>query len=339
MTRDTKRTIRFFLCIVGIVICLGILGMGSYGAQEAPPGAMIAVAQEDVDSDTILIDIVLQPDGSAEWTIHYRTRLSDNETSEAFATLENDIATDPSPYEDRFGDRINQTVSDAAVATGREMSVENISVNTDRVTIPEEYGVVKYSFTWSGFGVESGAQLHVGDAIAGMFLDEATRLRIRYPDEYTVSEVRPSPTEQRETMVSWRGPIDFNTNEPMIILTTQGGPDQGETSSIGMPLVLGVLVVLLLIAGSGVVLRTRRTDTDDRAESSELLSNEEQVLRVLEANDGRMKQQELVQELEWTDAKTSQVVGTLRDEGKIEGFRLGRENVLKLPDGEELTEQ
>ena len=62
-----------------------------------------------------------------------------------------------------------------------------------------------------------------------------------------------------------------------------------------------------------------------------LLSSEERVLRLLEDNGGRMKQQQVVQELDWTDAKTSQVVGTLRDDGEIEVFRIGRENVLALP--------
>ena len=44
-----------------------------------------------------------------------------------------------------------------------------------------------------------------------------------------------------------------------------------------------------------------------------------------------MKQQQVVQELGWTDAKTSQVVGNLREEEEIEVFRIGRENVLALP--------
>jgi len=66
----------------------------------------------------------------------------------------------------------------------------------------------------------------------------------------------------------------------------------------------------------------------------ELLSNEERVLRLLEKNGGRMKQQEVVEELGWTEAKTSQVVTGMREEGEIDAFRLGRENVLTLPDKE-----
>ena len=64
----------------------------------------------------------------------------------------------------------------------------------------------------------------------------------------------------------------------------------------------------------------------------DLLSNEEQVLRLVRENGGRMKQQAVVEELDWTDAKTSKVVSGLREEGKLESFRLGRENVLSLPD-------
>ena len=77
-------------------------------------------------------------------------------------------------------------------------------------------------------------------------------------------------------------------------------------------------------------------DSDDSDEAppvdSELLSNEEQVLRLVESRGGRMKQKQVAEELDWTAAKTSQVVTGLRDEGDLDGFRLGRENVLSLPD-------
>ncbi len=65
---------------------------------------------------------------------------------------------------------------------------------------------------------------------------------------------------------------------------------------------------------------------------AELLSNEEQVLRLVRERGGRMKQQAVVEELDWTDAKTSKVVSGLREEGELESFRLGRENVLSLPE-------
>ena len=74
------------------------------------------------------------------------------------------------------------------------------------------------------------------------------------------------------------------------------------------------------------------TSSETNDQSLELLSNEEQVVEVLRRSGGRAKQQQIVTELGWTDAKTSSVVSRLRDDGTIEGFRLGRENVLRLPD-------
>jgi len=70
----------------------------------------------------------------------------------------------------------------------------------------------------------------------------------------------------------------------------------------------------------------------DLEPDSALLSNEEQVMQLLEANGGRMKQQTVVEELGWTDAKTSKVVSGMREEGTIESFRIGRENVLTTPE-------
>lgn len=70
---------------------------------------------------------------------------------------------------------------------------------------------------------------------------------------------------------------------------------------------------------------------------TELLSNEERVVAVLERAGGRAKQQDVVAELGWTEAKTSQVVGKLREKGRINGFRLGRENVLVVPDEQGTT--
>ncbi|WP_338739992.1 DUF7345 domain-containing protein [Haloplanus salilacus] len=73
-------------------------------------------------------------------------------------------------------------------------------------------------------------------------------------------------------------------------------------------------------------------DTQDTRE--DLLSNEERVLQFVREQGGRVKQQEIVEAFDWTEARTSQIVRDLRDDGSLEGFRLGRENVLKLPDEE-----
>ena len=82
----------------------------------------------------------------------------------------------------------------------------------------------------------------------------------------------------------------------------------------------------------------RGTTPSSTEPPEELLSNEERVMKFVRERGGRVKQQEIVKTFGWTDAKTSQVVRELRDEGELDGFRLGRENVLHLP-GQETDPQ
>jgi hypothetical protein len=66
--------------------------------------------------------------------------------------------------------------------------------------------------------------------------------------------------------------------------------------------------------------------------SEELLSDEERVERLLENNGGRMKQAAIVDETDWSNAKVSQLLSSMEDEGRIDKLRIGRENLISFPD-------
>lgn len=70
----------------------------------------------------------------------------------------------------------------------------------------------------------------------------------------------------------------------------------------------------------------------------ELLSDEERVEYLVEQNGGRMRQADIVSETDWSDAKVSQLLSRMAEEGRVEKLRLGRENVISLPDGENSEE-
>jgi hypothetical protein len=321
----------------------------------------------DVDADSVLLRADVRENGDATWTVEYRVRLDDNATA-GFERLRADIAANETRFTQRFARRMGETVANAETATGREMSVENVTVSARNATFGD-YGVVAYRFDWGGFAATGDGRIVAGDALAGLFLDERTRLVVAWPGSYTASEVRPTPEEQGATSVAWDGRQDFGDGEPRVVLT----PGEPTGSSFPLPLPVVGVVGLLAIGALGAVWWTRRgdggplpvgsaddggsgaaatdaTDGDDAAAGAaaaggaatdettpppELLSNEERVVHLLEQHGGRMKQQDVVSELGWTEAKTSQVVGSLRDEGKLESFRLGRENVLTLPDRDE----
>ena len=73
-------------------------------------------------------------------------------------------------------------------------------------------------------------------------------------------------------------------------------------------------------------------DGGEAEEDLELLSDEERVERLLDRNGGRMRQGDIVGGTGWSDAKVSQLLSAMADEGRIEKLRLGRENLISLAD-------
>jgi uncharacterized membrane protein len=69
----------------------------------------------------------------------------------------------------------------------------------------------------------------------------------------------------------------------------------------------------------------------------ELLSDEERVERLLEENGGRMKQANIVKETGWSNAKVSQLLSSMAEDGRVDKLRIGRENLITLPD-EDVTD-
>ena len=49
------------------------------------------------------------------------------------------------------------------------MSIRNVSVRAETRSIPREYGVVTYSFTWERFAAVDGGEVRIGDAVRGCF--------------------------------------------------------------------------------------------------------------------------------------------------------------------------
>ncbi|ELZ09459.1 hypothetical protein C479_11595 [Halovivax asiaticus JCM 14624] len=74
------------------------------------------------------------------------------------------------------------------------------------------------------------------------------------------------------------------------------------------------------------------TDEDHDTVDPELLSDEERVTHMLTENGGRMKQAAIVDETGWSNAKVSQLLSQMDEDDDIEKLRIGRENLITLPD-------
>ena len=201
---------------------------------------------------------------------------------------------------------------------------------------------------------------------------EDQQILIRPPDGYTVTSTS-IPVQQRENAVVLAEPSDFEDDTALQIAYTSVGPR--EQLPVGLLAGIGTVAVFAVIASGWLLRRRDRGDapptgemptdtapdagtadattagTDARdaaadaadgaaAETADeidpsLLSDEERIEHLLERNDGRMKQATIVDEVGWSDAKVSQLLSAMAEEGRVNKLRLGRENLISLPDDDE----
>lgn len=366
----TLRARLFVVSLVLLSVWVPAPASTSASASDASRAAD-ADLHPDIDVDDVLLRVDLNENGSANWRVEYRVRLDDQNTTDAFEQLQADVEANESAYRERFATRMRATVATAENATGREMTARQFTVATERRQLPQEYGVIVYTFQWTGFANATEGRIEAGDALSGLFLDGETTLLLAWPSGYESTTVSPTPTETRERAIVWTGPLDFASGEPNVVLssidgtteptstteggteTTAAGPGAGN-SGLPTTFIAGAILFLLALGGAVFAARGRgRTsvpepaadeavETGETAGSSQsstergappdLMSNEERVLDLLASRDGRVKQQTVVEELDWTEAKASRVVNRLKEDGRVEVFRLGRENVVSLPD-------
>ncbi|MGB9957247.1 helix-turn-helix transcriptional regulator [Haloferax prahovense] len=352
----------------------GVDGFGSDPRSQTPTAlgrAPLVTQQSSLErSPQTEISIRVRDDRSADWRIEMRYDLETrNETAafEAFVQEYEQGATDVGP-DAAFFQRVSQT---AAEQTGRSMTVQNA---TTTGYVENGTGVLVLRFTWTNFAEQTDEGLRVGDAFSAAdggtwlsSLQSNQNLTIQTPPGYAVSDTD-IPLENNAVVAE--GPRTFESTEQLSVSYVSTGSD----GAIPWTLVGGgAIIFLVLVAGVVLFARRRPADADtagpsastparrqepmpepadelgtdeegdDDGEAGEapddidldLLSDEERVELLLERSGGRMKQANIVKETGWSDAKVSQLLSAMADEGRVEKLRLGRENLISLPDEDE----
>ena len=338
-------SVLLLIAVAGVVVGGGTPGRTAVGVspESAVAGGHDAVTASGSftelaaveEFDDVQLHVRIAPDRSATWSVTYRYRLADNETERAFERTRQNVTNPPGV----FIERMRNAAQRAAMRTGREMTVQNGSVSAFRSVPHGRFGVVEYRFTWTGFAaVGDDGDVVVGDTLSGYPLAGNESLIFSWDDQFQVDDVAPEPNATAESTVRWDGPHDFVVEHPTLVLTTGAGQSvlSPLTMVVGGLLTVAAVVVLVYGLGTGGIVAaiTARGDGETEEEEgppAELLSDEERVLRLVEENGGRMKQQEVKDSLDWSRTKTSNVVNDLQEADKLEVYRLGRENTLALP--------
>lgn len=288
-----------------------------------------AVTAADTSTYATTYTITVQEDGSALWQIEYRTLLATDSDLAAFDNYTREL---PPVYLPQVQTLMQRSAAQASLAASRPMAISNVTGNAVVQTSPTgRYGVVVYSFSWSGFAEPDGT-LAVGDAFAGgLYLARDNTLILRYPSGWTVTRAEPAPDDQRDGLV-WYGLRTFSPGEPRVILEKPS-----------FPIVPAIAVLFLVcLAGVGWLLYRRKEDQGIQEEpaepeepaaplsEAEVAGLEERILHLLESAGGEQYQSEIVKDLGIPKSTVSSAIGSLHQRGIIQKVKKGRENLIRL---------
>jgi uncharacterized membrane protein len=387
---------RLLLILALLLAIAGPSGVAAGAPATAPEPEHPRLQSGTVEPNETVLELVVDADGDARWTVTHSFDLADENDTRAFDRLAGEF--ERGEVGGRYLATMERAREAASETTGREMAIRNVS---REATVVNGTGRLTTTFTWTSFARASGDTLRIGDAfrlpsgswLPGLASDE--RLVVAPPDGYRIDSA-PSADSFRNGSLVWEGPTEFESDYLSITYrevtappSPQSGTNGTETPLPGffeewlLPVVGGAFAIGLLALVAYLFVREEGpsgpavemnggVDDDDGTEPSaaepdgtagpaepaepesgadpdsgskppdedegdvdpELLSDEERVERLLERNGGRMKQANIVKETNWSNAKVSQLLSSMDEEGRIDKLRIGRENLITLP-GEE----
>ncbi|MCC7573408.1 MAG: hypothetical protein KO464_08470 [Candidatus Methanofastidiosum sp.] len=292
-----------FLPIIGIFAILFLSSMGSAFSGE-----------------TNSIYIKVYEDGSALWNLETRFELKNQEDIDFFNEYMDALEGDKEFTIQRKKESLQNIINTVAYSSGREMNIENISLNYQIVdSINNKYGVVNFKFLWRGFGLKDKDHIIIGDSFKDRSqLKEGEVLAIEFPEDYSINGINPEPTDKRENILFWYGPKLLLENEPKVVL------EKKSLVSSFNPLLFGVIGIFIII-GIIVYLILRKNKN-----APILLSDQEKVISILKSSGGKSFQNDIVARSGMSKSKISQIITEMEKNGLIGKQKYGKNNLIIL---------
>ncbi|MDY7081829.1 MAG: helix-turn-helix domain-containing protein, partial [Halobacteria archaeon] len=349
---------RTFWARLGVLlVVLGVL------LVSLPLTASSVVAQSSSSSDVTIYQIHVHENGDVTWTVELRRQLQNQQEVEGFRQLKSNFEAGNVTIFENIEENMRPLVRDAQNTTGRNMSVSGFERDVKlQSTVTGKLGITRVTFNWTNFAEVHNSNISIGDVLVGGFpIGQNSRLVITYDESLTPVRIIPNPDliNRQNNLIQWNGPQTFGEGRPSVVFSL---PNQGVgtlLSSKWLPTIIAGIVVLIsgffggiylgrrigwingnskdggVVNGNGSTGETGSGSGSSQGTKQELLTDEDKVIRLLEQNDGRMKQADIVESTGWSKSKVSMVLSDMEEENTISKLRLGRENVIDLENGED----
>lgn len=275
-----------------------------------------------ISEESNSIYIKIYEDGSALWNLETKFELKTQSDIDFFNGYMAALEEDKEFIIQQKKDSLQEIINDVAYSSGREMTVENISLNYQSIdSINKKYGLVNIKFLWKGFGLKDKDMIKIGDAFSkGSFIEEGEVLLIEYPKEYSINNVYPEPNEKRENSLLWYGPKILLENEPRIILEKKSLVNSTNILLVGIVSILAISIIVLFFH-----LTCRK-----KKNSPMLLSDQEKIINILKSSGGKCFQNYIVDQSGMSKSKISQIISEMEKTELISKQKYGKNNLIIL---------
>jgi uncharacterized membrane protein len=282
--------------------------------------------------------VLLSQDGSATWNITQAADL--NVTMDTWQS---------------FQQRIANLVSDAQSLTQRTMSLDNDSLQMNTIW-ENQSQTTEYQFSWLNFSIIQTGKIIFGDAFQtqdffGKLYGDG-EIKVIYPTGYTVQSVSPQPNggETDPQTLDWLGTQFFVIGDPSVVLVeaapsptpsptaTPTATPNKEAGGGGWQfyalLASGIVVAVAASLAAFFIVKRRKTtgDGNDKAgpELPLIESEEEKVVKAIQASGGSAYQSAITEKCRFSKAKTSQLLSALEKKGVLTRYKRGRDKIVNL---------
>ena len=280
--------------------------------------SVLSVVCEETNS----IYIKVYEDGSALWNLETRFELKTQADIDFFNEYMAALEEDKDFIIQKKKDSLQNIINRVAYSSGREMTIENISLNYQIIdSINKKYGVVNIKFLWKGFGLKNNGIIQIGDSFSeGSHLKEGEVLVIEYPKDYSIGSINPDPNEKRENLLFWYGPKILLDNEPKIVLEKKSLLSSLDIFLFGS---IGILVIAIVLIYYFVMNKKKKN-------TPILLSDQEKIISILRSSGGKSFQNDIVSQSGMSKSKVSQIISEMEKHELIDKQKYGKNNLIIL---------
>jgi uncharacterized membrane protein len=268
--------------------------------------------------------IQIGSDGSATWTVTQTLEI--NASIETLETLQN---------------RITLLVESSESTTGRAM-VASVDSLTFTQPTNSSYIEAEYRFEWQNFCEVEDAHIVIGDVFRspnffGQLYGDG-EVHITYPPQYVVQTVQPAPFTRNDSIqtLEWLGTKDLQNGTRIVLMQESTSLSFIDTLKDNAVLIAGLVAIA---AGSSIgfyIFRRNRKKKIKAPENVEVRSlpgmesDEQKTVKLIRSSGGSLYQSAITNQLGFSKAKTSQLLGILEHKGTIRRYKKGRDKIVVL---------